>query len=183
MSHCPTLHPQKFASPWNKTRNLCTERFLVQKHFRGCFWDCFDYRILYYFLSLLNRWHTVVHISSPQHYDPLQSVSEWMCQNSLQLKSEKTAIGICPIQRKKIFIFCFAEIKQKQKNKQKPIHTFTFSRLNYYNSVIMGPSKKSIRCLQLIQNAAVRIIRNITKIENITPILKSLRLFQGGGIF
>lgn len=155
----------------------------MQKHFRGCFWDCFDYRILYYFLSLLNRWHTVVHISSPQHYDPLQSVSEWMCQNSLQLKSEKTAIGICPIQRKKIFIFCFAEIKQKQKNKQKPIHTFTFSRLNYYNSVIMGPSKKSIRCLQLIQNAAVRIIRNITKIENITPILKSLRLFQGGGIF
>lgn len=47
----------------------------------------------------------------------------------------------------------------------------------------MGPSKKSIRCLQLIQNAAVRIIRNITKIENITPILKSLHLFQGGGIF
>lgn len=39
----------------------------------------------------------------------------------------------------------------------------------------MGPSKKSIRRLQLIQNAAVRIIRSTTKVENITPILKSLR--------
>ena len=49
-----------------------------------------------------------------------------------------------------------------------------FSRLDYCNGVFSGLGKKSIRHLQLIQNAAATVLANTKKVEHITPVLKSL---------
>lgn len=57
---------------------------------------------------------------------------------------------------------------------EKLIHAFISSHLDYCNSIFTGLPKKSIRQLQLIQNAAARVLTRTKKIEHITPVLKSL---------
>ncbi|XP_049912490.1 3-oxo-5-alpha-steroid 4-dehydrogenase 2-like, partial [Epinephelus moara] len=47
-------------------------------------------------------------------------------------------------------------------------------RLDYCKGVFTGLSKKSIRQLQLVQNAAARVLTNTKRVEHITPVLKSL---------
>ena len=42
------------------------------------------------------------------------------------------------------------------------------------NRVFSGLSQKSIRQLQLVQNAAARVLTNTKKVEHITSVLKSL---------
>ena len=61
-----------------------------------------------------------------------------------------------------------------QQDLEKLIHAFIFSRLDYCNGVFTGIHKKSIKQLQLIQNAAARVLTNTKKIDHITPVLKSL---------
>ena len=61
-----------------------------------------------------------------------------------------------------------------QQDLEKLVHAFIFSRLDYCNGMFTGLTKKSIRQLQLIQNAAARVLTNTKKIEHITPVLKSL---------
>ncbi|XP_076607191.1 uncharacterized protein LOC143333136 [Chaetodon auriga] len=57
---------------------------------------------------------------------------------------------------------------------EKLVHAFIFSRLDYCNGVFTGLNKKSIRQLQLIQNAAARVLTNTRKMDHITPVLRSL---------
>ncbi len=55
------------------------------------------------------------------------------------------------------------------------IHAFITTRLDYCNSLYYGVNSSSIGHLQLVQNAAVRLLTRSKKIDCITPILISLR--------
>ncbi len=50
------------------------------------------------------------------------------------------------------------------------VHVFFMSRLDYSNSLYCGISKSQIAPIQLVQNAAARLIVNCRKHEHITPI-------------
>uniref|UniRef100_A0A3B5LB03 C-type lectin domain-containing protein n=1 Tax=Xiphophorus couchianus TaxID=32473 RepID=A0A3B5LB03_9TELE len=67
-----------------------------------------------------------------------------------------------------------------QPDLEKLIHAFIFSRIDYCNSVFTGLSNKSIKQLQLIQNAAAGVLTKTRKIEHITPVLNLCSdLFEG----
>ena len=56
----------------------------------------------------------------------------------------------------------------------KVIHALIFSRLDYCNSLYTCLTKKSTHRLQLIQNAAARLLTGTRKFDHITPVLASL---------
>ena len=54
------------------------------------------------------------------------------------------------------------------------VHAFITSRLDYCNAVLAGASKTVLNVLQLIQNAAARVITRGRRWQHITPILLDL---------
>ena len=54
------------------------------------------------------------------------------------------------------------------------IHAFVTTRLDYCNALYVGVSGSSIARLQMVQNAAARLLTGTCKHEHISPILASL---------
>uniref|UniRef100_A0A3P8TM45 Growth arrest specific 7 n=1 Tax=Amphiprion percula TaxID=161767 RepID=A0A3P8TM45_AMPPE len=54
------------------------------------------------------------------------------------------------------------------------IHAFVTNRLDYCNALYAGLDEKLLHRLQMVQNAAARLLTGTKKREHITPILKSL---------
>ncbi|KAI2648501.1 putative RNA-directed DNA polymerase from transposon BS [Labeo rohita] len=57
---------------------------------------------------------------------------------------------------------------------EKLVHAFMTSRLDYCNALLGGCPASSINKLQIVQNAAARVLTRSRKYDHITPILKSL---------
>ncbi len=60
------------------------------------------------------------------------------------------------------------------KNLEKVIHAFITSKLDYCNSLYIGISQTALSRLQLVQNAAARLLTRSHKRDHITPVLQSL---------
>ncbi|XP_051791037.1 uncharacterized protein LOC127529889, partial [Erpetoichthys calabaricus] len=54
------------------------------------------------------------------------------------------------------------------------VQTLVISKLDYCNSLLSGLSLKATRPLQLIQNAAARLVFDIPKFSHTTPLLQNL---------
>ncbi len=57
---------------------------------------------------------------------------------------------------------------------EKLVHAFMTSRLDYCNALLGGCPASSINKLQVVQNAAARVLTRLRKYDHITPILQSL---------
>jgi len=57
---------------------------------------------------------------------------------------------------------------------EKVVYAFISSRLDYCNALYSGSSKGNIRRLQLIQNAAARLLTGSKRSDHITPTLAAL---------
>ncbi len=57
---------------------------------------------------------------------------------------------------------------------EKLVHAFMTSRLAFYNTLLGGCPASSINKLQIVQNAADRVLTWSRKYDHITPILQSL---------
>ena len=53
-------------------------------------------------------------------------------------------------------------------------HAFVTSKLDYGNSLLYGLPKSEINRLQLVQNAAARVVAKVRKYDRITPVRKKL---------
>ncbi len=116
---------------------------------------------------------------SPNDYSPIDSlhqcndeINSWMCQNFLQLNKEKViAFGnkdeVLKVnayldsrgQTTKKRIRCFVS----SQDLEKLVDAFITSRVDYCNGLLTGLPKKTIRQLQLIQNAVARILTRTRK--------------------
>ena len=61
-----------------------------------------------------------------------------------------------------------------QKNLERVIHAFVTTRLDYCNALYVGIDQSLLRRLQLVQNAAARLLTRTKKHDHISPVLSSL---------
>jgi len=54
------------------------------------------------------------------------------------------------------------------------VHAFISGRLDYCNSLLAGVSGQLLHRLQVMQNAAARLVTEATKYDHMTPVLRSL---------
>ncbi len=74
------------------------------------------------------------------------------------------------------FLPHFAKVKPllSFNGSERVIHAFNSAKLNYCNALYVGLGQSSISCLQLVQNAAARLLTRTRNHEHSTPVLASL---------
>ncbi|RXN31585.1 RNA-directed DNA polymerase from mobile element jockey-like protein [Labeo rohita] len=61
-----------------------------------------------------------------------------------------------------------------QADLEKAVHAFISSRIDYCNALYTGLNQSLLNRLQLVQNAAARLLSNTSKRSHISPVLRSL---------
>ena len=87
----------------------------------------------------------------------------------------------------KVLQSCFAQLRQLSKIRpflssadlEKVLHAFIGSRLDYCNALYSGISRRNVRRLQLVQNAAARFLTGARRRDHITPVLAALHCLPG----
>ncbi len=59
-------------------------------------------------------------------------------------------------------------------NEEMLIHAFMTSRLDYCNTLLGGCSARLINKLQMVQNAAARVLTRTRKYDHISPVMSTL---------
>ncbi len=67
-----------------------------------------------------------------------------------------------------------AKLRKMLTDEEKLVHAFMTSRLDYCNALLGGCPASSIKMLQIVQNAAARVLTRSRKYDHVTPILQSL---------
>ncbi|XP_064193957.1 uncharacterized protein LOC135256013 [Anguilla rostrata] len=99
--------------------------------------------------------------------------------NRLSLSQNNTAVSrtfrffLYNIRRTRPFLTIYAT--------QLLVQAMVLSRLDYCNSLLAGLPASAIRPLQLIQNAAARLVYNLPRHSHVTPLLTDLHWDQEGG--
>ncbi len=93
--------------------------------------------------------------------------------------SQSHSIGYCRCIIVIILVFYFVNIAKLRNmlpvsDAEKLVHAFMTSRLDYCNALLGGCPASSINKLQIVQNAAARVLTKSRKYDHITPILQSL---------
>ncbi|XP_072247498.1 uncharacterized protein [Leuresthes tenuis] len=81
------------------------------------------------------------------------------------------------VSRTAFFHLCnIAKIRNilSQGDAEKLVHAFVTSRLDYCNSLLLGCPTYSLKSLQLIQNAAARVLMRTNRRDHVSPVLASL---------
>ncbi|XP_061911245.1 uncharacterized protein LOC133655271 [Entelurus aequoreus] len=124
----------------------------------------------------------------------LNEIKQWMSANFLQLNAKKTEMLIIGPARhfdptlsfeshiKSVTKTAFFHLRNIAKirsilstsDTEVIIHAFVTSRLDYCNILFSGLPMSSIKRLQLVQNAAARLLTKTRKFDHITPILAHL---------
>ena len=115
------------------------------------------------------------------------AVRAWMSANKLKLNDSKTeffVLGrngmdsyISSLCRSSYFHLRNLSLARKylhEKDIQSLMHAAMSTRIDYCDSLLYGIPNKYLKKLQLLQNSAARIVKQIKKTDHITPILAEL---------
>ena len=139
---------------------------------------------------LLNTDKTEVIILGPRHLretlsnqsvnlDDIRLVPNSTVKNLGVIIDEDLSFNQHISQTSRIAFFHLRNIKRirhilSKQDSEKLIHAFITSRLDYCNSLLSGCPSRSLRTLQLVQNAAARVLTGTRRRDHITPVLASL---------
>ena len=107
-----------------------------------------------------------------QYHKPIVTNLEVKVDSDLKLDSQiKSVVKSSFFQLRQL-----AKIKPilQKKHFETVIHAFVTTRLDYCNALYVGVSGSSIARLQLVKNAAARLLTGTRKYEHISPVLASL---------
>ncbi|KAK3546610.1 hypothetical protein QTP70_030645, partial [Hemibagrus guttatus] len=124
----------------------------------------------------------------------LADISSWMTAHQLKLNPSKTELLVIPgdpspaqdlaISLSNSMISPSATARNLGIRRIRPflstqatqvlVQSLVISRLDYCNSLMAGLPLNAIRPLQMIQNAAARVVFNLPKFSHTTPLLRSL---------
>lgn len=98
--------------------------------------------------------------------------------NFLQLNSSKTEAVLVGTHIKYLCKTCFFHLRNTAKlhptlsfpDAEKLVHAFISSRLDYYNTLLIGILRESLQRLLYIQNSSARILMRAHKLDHSTPI-------------
>ncbi len=102
----------------------------------------------------------------------LPGISVWLSTELLNLKKQISSVVKASFFQLRLLAKVNPYLPRKEF--ESVIYAFITSRLDYCNSLYVCLDQSSLQCLQLVQNAAARLLTGTKMYEHITPVLASL---------